>query len=1045
MRLRSVLRNSRPHQRHVAAALAAQLANLIKTKLGCVSATTKCRFWVRETPEDEWQVLPHTGEESLERLEAVAKDHPVTELLLEEANSRGEFPRKVEDAAAEATDAAASAADSPEWRASFKVGMWLDAQDTSGTWLAAKIEQVVQEGDDEALTGPWAALKGTPGAKIEVRFDGWSAKYNEWFAVTSAKLLPLHTHSKEWRSTLRPLSELELMLPSTTKELRWYLVKIRTIDRSTDPATLTVEAGLDDTKQVLPQPVQVSVDSMDIAAAYTHLSKPAPKPTVNMYGMVNYRRRGMGMGMGSFARHRAGRPHEPGTVGLDNLGNTCFMNSMLQCLNACEPLTQHFLDGKWEAEVNPDNVLGQGGRIASAYAALLEAMWSGKYSVCSPSVVKSEVGRASPQFQGFQQHDSQELMSFLLDGIHEDLNRILKKPYVEDVSSLGRPDPVVALEAWRRYKMRNDSVVVDTFTGQFRSHLTCNMCGNQSITFDPFTSVSVPVSEFESKKTLVFTFTPADPALHCVRYRSFVPKHGVLGDIVEWLTTQGVYPLPQDIEAGHFPALQPPKEEGEEDAAAAEGDEGKAPSEEAPAAAAAGGGAEAAEEAPAAPTVELPPAEMICVKVDFRSHCIASFCDFQDSIGDIRGNDWMYVHHVPKPDHPDVAKMEAQWAAKMERAQEARALQRSDRPIPKEAGETDADIEELLAFHYIENRPYVIELRMRQKNVRGYGAGAVGYGLPELVSLPALTGSLDESVHPTGRKLHEAVWTRMTKYLKKESLDSFSLEELPYKLSLAPVPNPRMPGTLGAAEEVPCTDDVVELDRYTQVLVVDWADEASSHRTDTGSGDMARQDDASYGDRVDKDDHTSVTQCLDRFVSREQLGSNDMWFCPKCKQHVQAYKEMSLYSVPDVLVVHLKRFHVTNYGRQMTSFLSRSKLDNFVEYPLEGLDISKYVSGPQPGPHIYDCFAVSDHMGGMGGGHYVASAKNFRSGKWYSCNDSSTSPISEQGIVSRRNYVLFFRRRTPALMATAEHLHAAAAAVSEEHVEPIPSAGVAAE
>lgn len=66
---------------------------------------------------------------------------------------------------------------------------------------------------------------------------------------------------------------------------------------------------------------------------------------------------------------------------------------------------------------------------------------------------------------GYQQHDSQELLSFLLDGLHEDLNRVKKKEYVELCDAAGRPDQEVAQEAWQNHKRRNDSVIVDTFHG----------------------------------------------------------------------------------------------------------------------------------------------------------------------------------------------------------------------------------------------------------------------------------------------------------------------------------------------------------------------------------------------------------------------------------------------------------------------------------------------------------------------------------------------------------------------------------------------------
>ena len=82
------------------------------------------------------------------------------------------------------------------------------------------------------------------------------------------------------------------------------------------------------------------------------------------------------------------------------------------------------------------------GEIANAYAGLMHQMWSGRYSVISPRQFKTSVGRFAPQFSGYQQQDSQELMAFLLDGLHEDLNRIKKKPYIELKDTEGRPDRV---------------------------------------------------------------------------------------------------------------------------------------------------------------------------------------------------------------------------------------------------------------------------------------------------------------------------------------------------------------------------------------------------------------------------------------------------------------------------------------------------------------------------------------------------------------------------------------------------------------------------
>ena len=110
-------------------------------------------------------------------------------------------------------------------------------------------------------------------------------------------------------------------------------------------------------------------------------------------------------------------------------------------------MTQYFLSDKHKEELNRDNPLGMRGEIANAYAGLLHQMWKEQYSSVAPRQFKTQVGRFAPQFSGYQQQDSQELLAFLLDGLHEDLNRVKKKPYVEMKDADGRPDEVSFLYA----------------------------------------------------------------------------------------------------------------------------------------------------------------------------------------------------------------------------------------------------------------------------------------------------------------------------------------------------------------------------------------------------------------------------------------------------------------------------------------------------------------------------------------------------------------------------------------------------------------------
>jgi len=144
----------------------------------------------------------------------------------------------------------------------------------------------------------------------------------------------------------------------------------------------------------------------------------------------------------------------------------------------------------------------------------------------------------------------------------------------------------------------------------------------------------------------------------------------------------------------------------------------------------------------------------------------------------------------------------------------------------------------------------------------------------------------------------------------------------------------------------------------------------------------------------------SLQDCLDEFTKEEQLGEDDLWYCPRCKKHQQATKKFDLWKAPDILVVHLKRF---SNNRSL-----RDKIDTHIDFPVEGLDLGNIVGerkitkklleqgmdieglklGGLNEPLVYDLFGVDEHIGGLGGGHYRAYASNHLNGKWYHFDDS---------------------------------------------------------
>lgn len=182
-----------------------------------------------------------------------------------------------------------------------------------------------------------------------------------------------------------------------------------------------------------------------------------------------------------------------GLMGLKNLGNTCFMNSILQCLSNTQNLRDYCLHNSHRRDLNNSCT---NTALMEEFAKLIQTIWTSTSSeAVSPSEFKTQIQRYAPRFVGYNQQDAQEFLRFLLDGLHNEVNRITVRPRgtVEDFDHL--LDEEKGKRMWRKYLEREDSKVVDLFVGQLKSSLTCSHCGFCSTVFDPFWDLSLPIAK----------------------------------------------------------------------------------------------------------------------------------------------------------------------------------------------------------------------------------------------------------------------------------------------------------------------------------------------------------------------------------------------------------------------------------------------------------------------------------------------------------------------------------------------------------------------
>ncbi|OHT16694.1 hypothetical protein TRFO_41622 [Tritrichomonas foetus] len=588
-------------------------------------------------------------------------------------------------------------------------------------------------------------------------------------------------------------------------------------------------------------------------------------------------------------------PMGPGMCGLQNIGNTCFFNSGVQCLVHTRLLVKYLLSGQWRNELNPTNPIGMHGKLAQAFVDVTERIWSGSLNSFSPQELKDVIGEFAPQFSGYGQQDSHELITFMLDGIHEDLNRVVEKPVVDGINGDGTNDEEIAIESWSRYKKRNDSIIVDLFHAQLKSTLVCPQCHEVTIVFDPYMSLQLPIAR-PRQLTINVVFVPIDPKQEHAHIK---------------------VPLKENHSISH--------------------------------------------------QISKIIGRVVNVAMLYEVNNIGSKPSYQWCINDHYHSDRIYF-----------------------------ALE-----VPNNSN-----------CLYI---PCTITAELKSTSSFSFFFGSSSSSSKEYTSAcpPALIPVSSFSL--TKKDLTEIINNYYDYFWDPETVNkelTQNQNDFIDKLEI------HENGTYNPDKRL-TIDQLMQLESHTafpnissQVVSIIINPNAMSKNPDCNFSFynfLKDCDDFKFRASPALTKQMTLDKCFKYFSINETLDENNKWYCPHCKEFVRADKKLDIWSVPEVLVIQLKRFI-----RNEEHFLR--KLNTKVEYPSK-LAMSKYLVGPQKNEKIeYRLYAVSEHMGGLCGGHYTAHTRvsdrnlNVDKSKWYSFNDSYVGESSENRAHNDDAYVLFYER-----------------------------------
>ena len=634
-----------------------------------------------------------------------------------------------------------------------------------------------------------------------------------------------------------------------------------------------------------------------------------------------------------------------GVCGGHNLGNTCYMNSSIACLSNCSELTAYFLTGKYKYDINKKNKLGLQGKLANSWCDLLDEYWNSKSRTGNPSSVKSTVAKKVSKFGGFGQQDSNEFMTEFLSILNEDLNKSEKKEYLE-LKEKGKDESELdcAKRFWNLHLQRNDSIITDLFSGLLKSDVVCSECGFDNITFDPFNTLTLAIPNQRYLSELRDT--------HMEINFYFIPKYCIGNNcrVTIFVPKETQYKdmaeeinkipkFPHKLNKLIYINVIDSKLKRIIDQEEKKNNKDKF--------------VFLFEDQRKDENTKIVPLYM------YKSQEISAFprllfLNDDTTLRDLKRQIYYFARNY----------MNSPFKDNENQKQEINDLDKMIKEIHKKDDEYD---DENNKKDIDENK--ILELLEKEYN--------------QIFEIETNKEKLKEFFNDFPYEI-----TFKKKFEDKSEFKLFNGENILENLK-----------EFNISKDEDSISPLISNKEFCFNLYLKGKSNYILNKFNLNSCESYQNKERA---RTNITREINLNDLLDYFCSDEHLEKGNEWKCGNCKNRVKITKKFSIFYVPRLLIICIKRFSKSGWRYDKNGI--------FIDFPIENLDMGKYICGPDKEFSKYDLFAVSQHYGGTGGGHYTAICKNI-DGNWYSYNDSSVSHASPRDAVSAAAYVLFYRRK----------------------------------